>query len=124
LNLSNFNKDNIKKQNSGHSSAANRPCVLFALQKTKLLTLERSEQTVCFVCLAKNKTPVISRSFNHQSKNEQLIRLFIAFYPKYVFRILLLEVCFNLRIAFSLICLTRSRVRSKVSPISSRVIGC
>jgi len=23
----------------------------------------------------KNKTPVISRSFNHQSKNEQLIRL-------------------------------------------------
>ena len=24
-----------------------------------------------FVCLAKNKTPVISRSFNHQSKNEQ-----------------------------------------------------
>jgi hypothetical protein len=24
-----------------------------------------------FICRAKNKTPVISRSFNHQSKNEQ-----------------------------------------------------
>ena len=45
-------------------------------------------------------------------------------YPKYVFKILLLEVCFNLLIAFSLILRTRSLVRSKVSPISSRVIGC
>ena len=30
-----------------------------------------------FICRAKNKTPVISRSFNHQSKNEQLIRLLL-----------------------------------------------
>jgi hypothetical protein len=33
------------------------------------------EQTESFA--EKAKTPVISRSFNHQSKNEQLIRLFI-----------------------------------------------
>lgn len=36
------------------------------------------------VFLIKNKTPVISRSFNHQSKNEQLIRpsLLISRKPK------------------------------------------
>ena len=43
-----------KKQNSGNPSY--------------------SEQTGSFVCL-KNKTPVISRSFNHQSKNEQFTLL-------------------------------------------------
>jgi hypothetical protein len=53
--------------------------ILFALQKTKLRILESKARTDCnIVCLAKNKTPVISRSFNHQSKNEQLIRLLFA----------------------------------------------
>jgi len=51
--------------------------------------------------------------FHHQSKNEQFsfspkrklntVVAVIRSYPKYVFNILLREVCFNLLIAFSLI---------------------
>jgi hypothetical protein len=48
---------------------------------------------------------------------------YICFQPKYVFSSLLLEVCLSLRMAFSLICRTRSRVKPKRSPISSRVIS-
>lgn len=67
--------------------------------------------------------------FFHQSikKRTVLLKLFVIVignYPKYVLSILLLEVCLRRLIAFSLICRTLSRVRSKVSPISSRVIGC
>ncbi len=50
--------------------------------------------------------------------------LYLVRYPKYVFNSLLLEVCLNLLIAFSLICLTLSLVRSNLVPISSRVSPC
>jgi hypothetical protein len=43
------------------------------------------------------------------------------FYPKYAFNSLFLEVCRRRRIAFSLICLTRSRVKLNFAPISSSV---
>jgi hypothetical protein len=88
LYLKNLKQVQIKKQNA-------RPELLGELSEAKpeLLRTDREfcflkkqnsgnpsfcEMTVSFVSL-KNKTPVISRSFNHQSKNEQLIRLLSTF---------------------------------------------
>jgi hypothetical protein len=53
----------IKKQNSGNPS-------IFCEQTGVLPKVYNGSGY-------KNKTPVISRSFNHQSKNEQLIRLLL-----------------------------------------------
>ncbi len=58
------------------------------------------------------------------SVSEEAFLSQVKYYPKYVFRILLLEGCFNRLMAFSLIWRTRSLVRSNLSPISSNVIGC
>ena len=57
-----------KKQNSGNSSEANR--LAFCLPCKKQNSGNSS---------GANRLAVISRSFNHQSKNEQLIRLFVTF---------------------------------------------
>ncbi len=48
-------------------------------------------------------------------------KVMIVDQPRYAFSSLLLEECFSLLNAFSLICRTLSLVRSNMSPISSRV---
>ncbi|WP_217425251.1 hypothetical protein, partial [Flavobacterium sp. 14A] len=53
---------------------SNRPRVLLIKNKTPE-TRELFGSNRPRVLLIKNKTPVISRSFNHQSKNEQSIKL-------------------------------------------------
>ena len=51
----------------------------------------------------------------------QSIAYLLSIYPKYCLNFLLLDRCLNRRIAFSLICLTLSRVSPNSSPISFNV---
>ena len=90
INYQSENKIDTKKQNSG-----NQPEFQSSIKKRTVYTVVALNIVYVF-------------SFGDQNTNKFLETKWISEnitndYPKYVFKILLLEVCFNLRIAFSLI---------------------